>query len=335
MKYFLFFVSAFTMMCANAQTMEPLSEGQMKTEIQNKLSKNKIQDWNDVRLLSAHPDHRDPIFYAYWQQFYLNKPIYNAIATTVFDGNGALRHRTDAFVKGLTETPGNRSFTKNYTSVLSAAEEMVTWGENSMRIESIKHRGDTVELTMAGAYKIDFPVEIYPVFVYTEDGRLESAWNVSLPPTSTPDWWQIRLRDKDLRELERNNWTVTCTHHHDGDEPHYNWQHLLPNTDDNGHHPETDSTSADSAGYFVFRFPVESPSHGGQSMAIEPWDSLASPAGWHSFNIANPGMFTFTRGNNVFAYEDMNGSNSPGYSPDGGPNLSFIHTFNPDRKSVV
>ncbi|MCH8545746.1 MAG: M36 family metallopeptidase [Cryomorphaceae bacterium] len=334
MKHFLFFVCVTSIAFLNAQTVELPSEGQMTSEIQKKLSDNEKQDWDDVRLLSAHKDHRDPIFYAYWQQFFQNKPIYNAIATTVFDGNGSLRYRTDAFASGLSEMPGNRGFTKSYSSVLNAAEEIVSWGEHSMRIENVEYRGDTVELRMTGAFNIDFPVEIYPVFVKTDNGRLESAWNVSLPPTSTADWWQIRLCDKDLRELERNNWTVTCTHHHDGDEPHYNWQHLLPDTENNGYQTETDSTAADSSGYFVFRFPVESPSHGGQSMAIEPWDSLASPAGWHSFNVTNPAMFTITRGNNVYAYEDMNANNSPGYSPDGGVNLSFIHPFNPNLSIV-
>ncbi len=324
-KVFTFF-TLLPFLFANAQTMDPLSEDQLRTELFRHIDAAQTKDWNDVRLLSSHVDHRDPITYAYWQQYYDNVPVYNAIATTVFDGTGTLRHNAHSFVEGLEQLPGNRAFTKSHRAALNAAQALVSWGESSMRIERTEQRGDTTVLYMNGEYNIDFPVEIYPVFVYTENQRLESAWNVSLPPTSTPDWWQIRLSDDDLSMLEKNNWTTTCNHaHREGVEPHYNWEHALELEE--GNELESDSSS----GYYVFRFPVESPAHGAQSMAIEPWDSLASPAGWHSFRLNNPNFYSITRGNNVYAYEDANNTNSPGYSPDGGANMSFVFPFNPNQ----
>ncbi len=322
MKKILFIVLVAPLAGIYAQTMDPLSETQMRAELDRHIQTSQTPDWRDVRLLSTHTDHRDPITYAYWQQYHRNVPVYNAIATTVFDGTGTLRHNANAFVEGLDQLPGNKAFTKTARAALNAAQEIVTWGENSMRVERTERRGDTTVLHMQGAYNIDFPVEIYPVFVYTENNRLESAWNVSLPPTSTPDWWQIRLSDEDLTLLKKNNWTTTCTHHHEeGLAPHYNWAHFTENE------IEADTTSD----YYVFRFPVESPAHGAQSMAVDPWDSLASPAGWHSFRVNNPGFYTITRGNNVYAYEDANNTNTPGYSPDGGSDLSFVFPFNPNQ----
>lgn len=322
MKSTLSFLFIFAAVLLKAQSSELLSESQMRTELERHISAPQTVDWNDVRLLSTHQDHRSSITYAYWQQFYMNVPVYNAIATSVYDRTGALRHTVDAFAEGLEQLPGNRSFSQPYQAALNAAEAVVGWGEGSMRIEQTERRGDTTVLHMTGAYNIDFPVEVYPVFVYSKNNRLESAWNVSLPPTSTSDWWQIRVRDQDLQLLEKNNWTTTCTHHsHEGDQPHYNWEHATEDA------AEIDSAS----GYYVFRFPVESPAHGAQSLVVEPWDSLASPAGWHSFRLNVPVLYTITRGNNVFAYEDAANANAPGYSPDGGANLSFQYPFVPTK----
>jgi extracellular elastinolytic metalloproteinase len=75
----------------------------------------------------------------------------------------------------------------------------------------------------------------------------------------------------------------------------------------------------------VFPAPVESPNHAavpppadGRTVVSNPADATASPSGW--FDDGTPR--TITRGNNVNAYEDSNGSNSPSSGqPDCGPGL--------------
>lgn len=62
--------------------------------------------------------------------------------------------------------------------------------------------------------------------------------------------------------------------------------------------------------YRAFPIPVESPYHGDRSLIFSPWTKAtnASPLGWH-----NDGQYFFysTIGNNVDAYEDMDGDNLP------------------------
>jgi len=75
--------------------------------------------------------------------------------------------------------------------------------------------------------------------------------------------------------------------------------------------------------YNVFAIPLESPNHGNRSI-ISGTDNLsASPFGWHDIDGNAGADYTITRGNNVYAYEDQDDNNDPGYSPDGGALLDF------------
>jgi hypothetical protein len=82
--------------------------------------------------------------------------------------------------------------------------------------------------------------------------------------------------------------------------------------------------------YNVFAMPIESPNHGARSIEVRPW-TLAGPGnpavtlGWHNNGTTD---YTYTRGNNVYAYEDMDNNNAPGFSPDTA-NLRFDYPFVP------
>ena len=53
------------------------------------------------------------------------------------------------------------------------------------------------------------------------------------------------------------------------------------------------------------------------------FNPVASPYGWHDDNGSPGAEYTITRGNNVYASEDIDDDNQPGYSPDGGAGLVF------------
>lgn len=62
--------------------------------------------------------------------------------------------------------------------------------------------------------------------------------------------------------------------------------------------------------YRVYPVPIESPYHGSRKLEFSPWlkASNASPLGWHSDGQYN---YYSSEGNNVDAYEDMDGDNQP------------------------
>ena len=86
------------------------------------------------------------------------------------------------------------------------------------------------------------------------------------------------------------------------------------------------------ASYRVFEMPNHSPYTArpafpadGRTVVAGAEDAVASPFGWHDTDGAPGAEHTTTRGNNVFAYADRDGNNTPdaGGVPDGGPGLTF------------
>lgn len=95
---------------------------------------------------------------------------------------------------------------------------------------------------------------------------------------------------------------------------------------------ETSETLANES-YLAFHFPVESPIHGNQTLKNNPADATASPLGWL---IDNPtGVpYTYTRGNNVWAYEDKNNVDEPGIFANQSNTGEFIYTYDANLDPV-
>ena len=83
----------------------------------------------------------------------------------------------------------------------------------------------------------------------------------------------------------------------------------------------------DGASYKVFPMPLESPNDGPRATVFNPADADASPFGWHDTDGQPGPEFTVTQGNNVTAYHDTAGDNTPdpASQPDGGAGLDFDH----------
>jgi extracellular elastinolytic metalloproteinase len=82
--------------------------------------------------------------------------------------------------------------------------------------------------------------------------------------------------------------------------------------------------------YRVYAQPTESPSHGGQTVVVDPRDAIASLFGWHDTNGAAGAEFTTTQGNNVHAYTDTDDNDvpDPGSSPNCGASLNCDFAIN-------
>lgn len=73
----------------------------------------------------------------------------------------------------------------------------------------------------------------------------------------------------------------------------------------------------------VFPLPLTSPDEGPRALIGDVADAAASPFGWYDLDGVAGADHTDTRGNNVFAQEDVDGDDLGGTRPDGGPSLVF------------
>ncbi len=87
------------------------------------------------------------------------------------------------------------------------------------------------------------------------------------------------------------------------------------------------------ASYEVLPLPTRSPDEGSRTIVVEPHDPIASPFGWHDSNGLPGADFFDTRGNNVIAQEDRDGTGGINLiltavqRPSGGPGLDFRAPF--------
>jgi hypothetical protein len=173
--------------------------------------------------------------------------------------------------------------------------------------------------------------------------NIRLAWQVYVIPTTSADYWMIRMDAVSNNVISKNNLTVYCNWNHPAGqlctEAHQNklltdFSNIVPTWN-------TPASAAaapfivNGASYRVIPFPAESPIHAGGAHALRtnPWTlagagNNAISLNWHSTDAVTD--FNITRGNNVWAKEDQannNGNGAPATSTTGVP-LTFNFTPN-------
>ncbi len=185
------------------------------------------------------------------------------------------------------------------------------------------------------------------VFWPNVEGQLIAAKYFVFYQPQTSDWVNIWI-DAQGTVLQKHSWTVHCAPTQFETTQHSNEQSIASNngigsTHQNNAMAENQAIPmkslvlsgqgkslqrrGDGATYKAYAFPTESPLYGNPSNLTSPADAQASPYGWHDINGADGAEYTITRGNNVYASEDADANNQPGYSPNGGTALAFDFTY--------
>lgn len=188
-----------------------------------------------------------------------------------------------------------------------------------------------VVLNQGGVSFDNVPVKL--VYQLTDNDELKLAWDLSIHMTNAPHWYSVRVDASTGEILSQNDWIVSCTfdtHKHNNAVATSKSKTAAAIT----FKEEMPSTVLAGEQYNVFPMPVESPNHGASGLVVDPQDLTASPFGWHDTDGVEGADFTITRGNNVWAQEDINGNNGVGFSPDGGDDLNFNFEFNEGTNPV-
>jgi hypothetical protein len=189
-----------------------------------------------------------------------------------------------------------------------------------------------VILEKTGAYKfkissglsIEEPVRANLVYHVTKENTLKLAWDFTINTPSHNHLWSIRTDALNGEILEKNDLNISCSFD-------INKVYTTPNIFSNKQikptYKQLFSTSPMFVGggtYNVIPFNYESPNHSARQLISNPANSMASPYGWHDVDGFDGAEFTFTRGNNVWAKDDLLGDNIvAGNGADGGASLAF------------
>lgn len=272
---------------------------------------------NAVEIDRTVEDQKDGLTHFYVRQMVNGLPVVNATAVFVKKGDLLL-------LTGNRLVSGQKELVAKTTHLAPSRMIELVWKEISGEEKTIptpatkisENKFTLVEPTVS---ELEIPMQL----AYFFDGQtFRLIYETSIKVPKQAHWYNVYADALTGEILKKMDWVVSCTFDGCSSEKHFNHNDLAQ--PEMGHQlmmapappPQNDS-------YRVFKLPVESPNHGGRTLVVGPFDPVASPYGWHDVNGLAGADYTITRGNNVYATEDADDNDIPGYAPDGGSSLVF------------
>lgn len=274
------------------------------------------EDLRSWKISSVSVDRSNSLQHVYVQQEWKGVPVFGAVYPVVFK-DGICHGLKLPFEQRLRKRVNTSSPVLDARSALTAALGYL--GKDAQADQpavSVEHGATRHRFRLPAITNTDAEAWL----VYCKEGEsLRLCWNVSLDMKAGDHWWQIRVDAVDGHVVDINDWVVSCDHD------------FAQRPVDSEMSPQVPHPSPPPpVQYNVFPLPVESPIHGTRQTVPDPWWPIPSPNGWHDTSSAGTGIFNFTRGNNVHAYEDADNDNLPGYSPNGNLQLNFNYPYHVD-----
>ena len=287
------------------------------TIIRNHLTENAARlkvlpaDVAGIELVSEASSKAPGVTHAYVRQTINGIPVVNGLATvTIKNGNVVYvaNRLKPGIASGITQPAVSaENAVKSFAGIYGIA-----FSQPFSTVSS--SQGKSYVFTQNEISSSTIPVTL--VYYAHESGALELCWDLSIRTIDGQHWYSARVSATDGKVIEKNDWMVSCSFEHCGAEH----AHTATKTQQAVLLPPP-PPGADQ--YMVYALPVISPDHGPRSLVINPSDVTASPYGWHDTDGENGDEYTITRGNNVYASEDIDDDDEPGYSPDGLAALDF------------
>lgn len=269
----------------------------------------------NFRIASAHTE-PSGLLYAYSQQLQAGIPVYNRITTLVFKA-GELRHHAGTFLPGKAFAGQPATPTVTASAAITAALANIGAKTFEGATATSTASGPEQQQTFAPAGVAHRPIEVRLVWA-TDKGTPRLAWNVNVELLATPDWLNIRVDATTGRVLGKDNWTVYEKAEHLAAMPAR--RPVASPSASPARAPQAlrqpsgakSTLAVASASYRVVPFPNERPDVTTPSVDTDPWlragaGNAAATYGWHSDGTTD---YTYTRGNNVWAYKDTLNTNT-------------------------
>ena len=294
------------------------------------------QDIDQGIITDSYTDTRTQLQYVYFQQTWKAIKVYNRIMTIILRDNKIVYHSGE-FVDKIGSRAGSSSpGISPVQAIFKTAQHLNLPSPSGLnRVEGKSSSPGKQLFSPAGIARQNIETEL--VWVINKDTSLSLSWNVNINLRSSPDWWNVRVDARTGTVIEKDNWTVGEKQTNDGVKLNRAIDHLQKTTRVTSSITAFTPPNVTNAAYYVVPFPFESPKHHALSLENEPWlkagaGNPASTDGWHFDGSVNYGI---TRGNNAFAYLDIDNNNTvnsthnwPDTSSTNAPSLTF--NFTPD-----
>jgi len=283
------------------------------------------EDYSNFSILNQYQDRSTGIQHVYFRQLVGGVEIYNANSDMHYDRNGNLivfhnKFEADAKSRTNTSTPA--------ISAYDAMQKYAAFLGKSVSASLAKTSPTGAIFTFSDPTISKEPINVTKYYLAVGN-ELRLVWNVELFDNETGDWWNARIDALTGEMIERDNWTVSC-HPQASNELRYSVETPIVAVQDES---KPILTKTGEGTYMIVPMPLESFGHGPRQLVNSTATSNGSPFGWHDTDGVAGADWQITRGNNVYASCDTANKNIPGYSPNGGSDLTFNYDYSPRNQS--
>ncbi|HYK47316.1 MAG TPA: M36 family metallopeptidase, partial [Parafilimonas sp.] len=280
-----------------------------------------FSDLQNYRVVSAYYDETTGLTMAYLQQTWKGVDVFNAIMSVAFKNENVGAFQS-AWIADADSKTKNVAFKPKIAAGTALRNALANISQPGMRPSwvalSRTADGQEFEYDNMGVALDNIRVRLMWVPDHGNQDLLVLSWQVSLTTLKGNDSWLIDVDASGGRIVQKTNLTTKCTWV--ARQQHNVYAYEVETFDDNVTDAPTDLESVaavDSAKYLVIPYPYMDPDHKAPTLVANPWkingNGLAYTKKWNS--DATMDYKDSLKGNNVFAYEDENHDNKPGYSP--------------------
>ena len=258
------------------------------------------------------------VFYA--QQHFKNIKIDNALATVTVTKNNVVSS-SESLIDNLSKKIETVNVKNQPSQILN--QVLVYKGFSASANYKIEDLGDS-------SYKIILqknplqPLYMDLVYIKSTPSSYTLAWKVELFDAEFKELSVVYVEDSSSKIIKDQPLTLTCGH-----KEHQQNNLTLFKKD---FFWEKNVSAAPNAQYLVYDYKKQWNSANQRELIVNPSDPNTSPYGWQNINTNSGIEFTTTKGNNVYAYEDINALNEEGTFAEGGSTLNFSFPYtSPDQ----
>lgn len=276
------------------------------------------EDLTQAKVSSSYLDKTTGLRMVYLLQTCKGIPVYNQMLVLAYKGE-SLVSKAGSFKSGLEKQINVKSgipAISAESAVQSALSDRGLHASQPAIALNRKENGSLVEFSNMGISHENITAQL--MWTAVENSKaVRLSWHVYIVPKTTSDYWMVRVDAENNAILGIDNYT-------DYD----NWG--TPDLNNNIKYPDfllankeskifadfktsQDPNVITTAGYRVVPFPAEAPSFPGGAHALktDPWTAAPGNATSLKWNTGNGGTdYDYTRGNNVWAYQDRANTNS-------------------------
>ncbi|MBK9985190.1 MAG: M36 family metallopeptidase [Saprospiraceae bacterium] len=266
------------------------------------------------------------ITHVYLEQRYQDIRVFNGILNLNLSGDRLVSYG-NRWINGLyTRAPSAVPDITAQSAVARSASDLGHNFPNAIEINKEQNKkGQYTKVIFKGDGLSQTDITAELMWLDGESKNVFLCWKVEIAEIDNENIWDIFIDAHSGAFIRKDNMVMHCSF----DLPTGN-VHKQEDCTTVPLQPESPLMVTPDSSYNIFSIPIESPNHGPRSIVTRPWTSCgvgnhASTLGWHKDGTTN---YRITRGNNVYAYEDINHDNLPGYSPDT-INLRFDYPYTP------